>query len=79
MSTTTISELKARPASAILDAEDYPVAILKRNKTQAYIVGKELFEKLISAVEDTIDKNAIKNADFKGGKEFEDLASELGI
>ncbi|OGM33052.1 hypothetical protein A2803_02960 [Candidatus Woesebacteria bacterium RIFCSPHIGHO2_01_FULL_44_21] len=79
MNTVTISELKTRPARAIAESLDYPVAVLRRNKTQAYIVGKELFEKLVAALEDLIDRKAVEKTDFSKGKDFEDIASELGI
>lgn len=79
MNIISISDLKTNPTRAISGALDYPVAIQKRNKTQAYIVGKELFEKLVSFIEDTVDIQAARNADYKKVRNFEDIASELGL
>lgn len=79
MNVISISDLKTNPASAISEAIDYPVAIQKRNKTEAYLVGKDLFDKLVSFIEDTIDIQAARNADYKKVRNFEDIASELGL
>lgn len=79
MSNISISQLKTRPAKAIRDAGDYPVAIKKRNEIKAYLIGKELYEKLLSYIEDYIDRKAVSATDFKKGKDFENLAEELGI
>lgn len=79
MNNISISDLKTNPASVISKSSDYPVAIQKRNKTQAYMVGKDLFEKLVSYIEDTVDRKAVEKANFKKGRDFEDIASELGI
>ncbi|MBU1322460.1 type II toxin-antitoxin system Phd/YefM family antitoxin, partial [Patescibacteria group bacterium] len=47
MTTISVSELKANPAAAINQALDYPLAVLSRSKVKAYLVGKDLFEKLL--------------------------------
>ena len=75
----SISELKTNPARAIDKAEEIPLIIQKRNKIKAYLVGKELFESLVSYIEDHIDKRAVETADFKKGRDFEKVAKELGI
>jgi len=79
MNTISVSELKTNPASAINEAADIPVAIQKRNKTKAYLVGKELFEKIVAYLEDYTDKSVIGKADFSKGRDFEDVAEDLGI
>ena len=79
MSSITISKLKTNPADAIRKAEDLPVAIKKRNKIAAYLLGKDLYEKLVSFIENHIDITAVKNTDFSKGKNFEEVAEELGI
>lgn len=79
MNTISVSQLKTNPASAINEAEDIPVAIQKRNKTKAYLVGKELFEKIVTYLEDYTDKSVIEKTDFSKGRDFETLAEELGI
>ena len=79
MTRVSISELKANPASVLASATDYPVAILKRNKTAGYVVGKDIFEKLVEFVENYIDRKAIKEADYSKGRNFEEIAEELGI
>jgi len=51
MTTISISQLKLNPSSVITQALDYPVAVENRNKVQAYLVGKVLFEKIIAFLE----------------------------
>lgn len=75
----SISQLKANPSRAILQADDYPMTINKRGKVKAYLMGKELFEKIISYIEDYADKKAVRETDFKKGRHFEEVAKELGI
>lgn len=75
----SISQLKTHPSKAISAADDYPLMIKARNKVKGYLLGKELFEKVISLIEDYIDKNAVKKTDFKKGRDFEELAKELNI
>lgn len=79
MINVSISDLKTNPASIIFQSLAYPVAIQKRSKTQAYLVGKEIFEKLVSQLEDEVDRRAVREADFSKGKKFEDIALQLGI
>lgn len=79
MTYASISDLKTNPASIISASLDYPVEIKKRNKTQAYVVGKELFDLLVAQIEDAIDRQAIAEADFSQGEDFEKMAKELGI
>ena len=79
MDSISISQLKIHPSKAISQAVDYPVAIEKRNQVKAYLVGKGLYEKIISYIEDFIDQTAIKNTDFTKGKDFEKVAKELGV
>lgn len=76
---TTISQLKINPSSVIRQATDYPVAVENRNKVQAYLVGKDLYERLVAYLEDTVDAKAIKDTNFTQGKDFEKVAKELGI
>lgn len=79
MDAISITQLKTHPAKAIFDAADYPVAIEKRNKVQAYLVGKDIYEKLLSYIETFIDKKEVVMADFTKGRDFEDVAKELGV
>lgn len=79
MTTISITQLKTNPRAAISSAQDYPVAVQNRNDTEAYMVGKDLFEKLILYLEDAEDKKTIKNIDLNNKKDFEDFASTLGI
>ncbi|OGK56057.1 hypothetical protein A3J15_00565 [Candidatus Roizmanbacteria bacterium RIFCSPLOWO2_02_FULL_38_10] len=79
MNTVSISQLKSRPAKIIDRAFDYPIAVEKRNQVKAYLIGKDLYEKLIAYIENYIDNKAIISTDFKKGKDFEDVANELGI
>ena len=79
MTTTSISQLKINPTAVIRQATDYPVAVENRNTVQAYLIGKNLFEKMVSFIEDYLDTQAVKKTDFKKGKNFEKVARELGI
>ena len=79
MDTVSISELKIRPSKAISMASDYPVAVENRNQVKAYLVGKELYEKIIGYIEDYLDRAVINKTDFKKGEDFEKVAKELGI
>ena len=79
MDTISISQLKTYPAGAIAKAIDYPVAVQRRNQVKAYLIGKELYEKLVTLIEDYLDKIAINETDFTKGKAFEKVAAKLGI
>lgn len=79
MNTTSISQLKTNPSAVIAQASDYPVAVENRNSIKAYLIGKNLFEKMVQFIEDYSDAIAIKKTDFKKGKDFEKVAQELGI
>lgn len=75
----SISELKTRPSKAISLAQDFPLAVENRNKIKAYLIGKELYEKIVSYIEDYIDKTVVQDTDFSRGRDFEEVAEELGI
>lgn len=75
----SISQLKTHPSKAISKASDYPLVIENRNKPVAYLLGKEIFEKIILYIEDYIDKKTVRETDFKRGREFEEVAKELNI
>ena len=79
MTYLSISDLKTNPASAISQSLNYPVAIQKRNKVQAYLVGKTLFDNLVAQLEDSVDRQAIAETDFSKGKDFEKVMKELGL
>lgn len=79
MNTVSISQLKMRPAHVIAQAVDYPVAIQSRNKTKAYMIGQQLYEKFIAYIEDSIDAQTVQETDFKKGKNFDRVAAALGI
>jgi len=79
MTYVSISDLKTNPAEVISASLDYPIAIQKRSKTQAYLVGKDIFEKLVAQMEDAIDRQAIAEADFSKGEDFEKVVKELGL
>jgi len=79
MTNISISNLKANPSKAISQASDFPVAIKKRNKVEAYLLGRELYEKIVSYIEDYIDSSAVGKIDFTKGRDFEKVAEELGI
>ena len=79
MTSLSISQLKVNPAKAILASGDYPVAIENRGEVEAYLVGKDLFERLERYVEDFIHKRAVESADFSTAEDFEEVAKKLGI
>ena len=79
MTQISVTQLKTNPARAINSASDMPVGIQSRNTTQAYLVGKDLFENIISYIEDYIDKKAVEETDFSKGRDFESIAEELGV
>ena len=79
MTSVSISQLKVNPSAVFLSAEDYPVAVQKRNKTTGYVVSKVMFEKMVEFVEDALDKEVIEKTDFSKGRPFEEIAEELGI
>lgn len=79
MTTISITQLKANPASAISRSQDYPLAVQNRNDTEAYLVGKKLFEKMILYLEDLEDKKAIKKIDLEDKSDFGEFVSSLGL
>ena len=82
MTTVSISDFKKNPASVLAGAEDYPIAVLKRNKTAGYVVSPAMFEKLVELAEDIIDKKAIDSLtkeDYKKATPLDDLVKELGL
>ena len=79
MTHVSISDLKANPAEVISASLDYPVEIQKRSRTQAYLVGKAIFDQMVAKLEDAIDRQAIAEADFSKGEDFEKVVKELGL
>ncbi len=79
MNAISISQLKVNPSAVISQATDYPIAGENRNKVQAYLVGKNLYEKMVSFIEDYVDAAAVKRADRTKSRDFEEVAKELGI
>lgn len=79
MDNISVTELKTNPAKAIDMALDYPLPVANRNKVKAYLIGKELYEKIYSLIEDYIDKIAVEKTDFRKGNDFEKVAKELGL
>jgi len=79
MNTISISELKVNPSSIIDQAADYPIAVENRNKITAYLMGKDLYDRLMLFLEDVVDRKAVKTTDFTKGKDFEKIARDLDI
>ena len=79
MTSVSISQIKVNPSKAIAQAEEFPVAVESHNKIKAYLLGKDLYEKIIAYVENFIDKTTVDKTDFKKGKDFETVAADLGI
>lgn len=79
MNTVSITQLKTNPSKAIRDASDFPVLVESRNKAKAYLIGKDLYNSIVSYIEDFIDKNSIGDTDFTKGKSLSKVAKDLGI
>ncbi|MFC1790002.1 type II toxin-antitoxin system Phd/YefM family antitoxin [Patescibacteria group bacterium] len=79
MDSVSISQLKAKPAQIINQSLDYPVAVASRNQVKAYLIGKNLYEKITGFIENYLDTKAVKKARFSSGKNFEKFTDELGI
>ncbi len=79
MPSISISDLKKNPSSVISMSLDYPVAIKNREKIKSYLIGKGLFEKMVSFIEDSIDKKAVKEADYKNAVNLDDVIKDLGL
>ena len=79
MNSISVTQLKINPSKAINEALDFPVAVKNRNRVKAYLIGKDLYEKIVSYIEDFIDRKAAEEADFKKGKDFETVAKGLNI
>ena len=79
MDTISISQLKINPSKIIAQAADYPVAVGKRNKIQAYLISKNLYDKIVAYIEALIDKKAVDEADFTKGRDIEEVAEEMNL
>mgnify|MGYP001613891990 FL=1 len=79
MNTISISQLKINPSKAIGEALDYPIAIENRNKIEGYLLGKDLYEKIVAFIEDNIDRRAVETTDFTKGEDFDKVLKELNI
>lgn len=79
MNTISVSQLKINPSKAISSAVDYPIAIENRNKVEGYLLGKELYEKIVAFIEDNIDKRAVETTNFKKGEDLDKVLKELNI
>ena len=79
MNSISISQLKVNPSKAISDALDFPLAIENRNNVEAYLIGKDLYDMIVTQLENAIDRKAIEKTDFNMGRDFEAIAQELNL
>lgn len=79
MANISITELKVNPSKAIASAVDMPIAVQNRNKVEAYLLGREIYENLVSFIENYIDREAVASTNFRKGKDFEEIAKSLGV
>ena len=79
MNSVSITQLKTNPAKAVRKSIDSPVAVENRNKVEAYLIGKDLYESIVSYLEDLSDRKAVESTDFSKGKDFDVLAKELNL
>ncbi len=81
--TISISQLKMNPAAAIAQAMDYPLEVLNKGKSQAYLVGKKMFDKIVEYMEDIEDNraiaDAIKSGELEQATDYEEFAKTLGL
>ena len=79
MNSISISQLKINPSKAIRSALVFPIAVENRNKVEAYLIGKDLYEKMASFMEDLVDRKTTSTTDFNKGRDFEDIAKDLNL
>jgi antitoxin StbD len=81
--TISISQLKMNPAAAIAQAVDYPLEVISRGRSQAYLVSKKLFESIVEYLEDIEDNKSIaaakKSGELKQATDYEEFAKTLGL
>jgi antitoxin StbD len=59
-SCVSVTELKRHYASILAQAEDAPVAVVNRNRPEAYLVSAIYFERLLKQLEDLQDAQLIR-------------------
>jgi antitoxin StbD len=59
-SCVSVTELKRHYASILAQADDEPVAVLKHNRPEAYLVPAAYFERLLNQLEDLQDAQLIR-------------------
>ena len=64
MNSISISQLKINPSLAIKNALDFPLAVESRNEVKAYILGKDLYELIVTYMENATDRQAVEETDF---------------
>ena len=79
MNSISISQLKVNPSVAISNALDFPLAVESRNKVQAYILGKDLYEMIVSYIEDASDRKAVEETNFSESRDLETVVEKLGL
>lgn len=80
--TISISQLKMNPAAAIAQSMDYPLEVFSKGKSQAYLVGKKMFDSIVEYMEDIEDyraiDEAIKTGEINQATDFEEFVKTLG-
>lgn len=79
MNSISISQLKLNPSLAIKNSLDFPLAVESRNEVKAYILGKDLYELIVTYMENATDRQAVEETDFSIGRDLDDVAEELGL
>lgn len=79
MNTISISQLKASPAKALQQAQDYPLAIKQRHQTKAYLLGANIFHALAEKLEDMVDQHYLNTTDFSKGKNLDAVLEDLNL
>lgn len=79
MDSISITQLKTNPAKAVRDSIDFPLAVESRNKVEAYLIGKDLYESMVAYLEDAVDRKAVQDTDFSKGKDLSTVTKDLGL
>jgi antitoxin StbD len=59
-SSVSVTELKRHYASILAQSDDAPVAVLNRNRPEAYLVSAAYFEQLLKQLEDLQEAQLIR-------------------
>ena len=79
MDAISVSQLKTNPSGAIGLAADYPLSIKNKGQTTAYLIGNQLFNKIIAYLENVSDKKTVQETNFGKGRNLVVVGYLVGI